>query len=297
MLGVSHIAVIVDLEQKSHYALERAVGIAKMFAAKITIVTCVYQRSVEFSHLIDKLNKDTIEKESCAFYTEQLAQLAESVQLDNNVELKVVWHKHFHRGLLNYINLSDVDLLLKTAHKHSALDKLFTPTDWHLLRETKVPILFVKQGHWPSDSNVIGAINIDSDSAHQTLNQDIIESTVKLAELYGGDPHLLNVFPWPLIDLERLKHLLNRQDHFIQIRDTHTELLQEYVKDQPIKDNWLHVAEGLNPEEIIPDIINTTHSALLVMGTVGRSGLDGLTIGNTAEKILDEIECEVLALK
>ena len=33
------------------------------------------------------------------------------------------------------------------------------------------------------------------------------------------------------------------------------------------------------------------------MGTVGRSGIDGVIIGNTAEKVLNRIECSVLALK
>ena len=36
---------------------------------------------------------------------------------------------------------------------------------------------------------------------------------------------------------------------------------------------------------------------LLVMGTVARSGVKGLVIGNTAEKILDHVDCSVLTLK
>ncbi|MEO8271575.1 MAG: universal stress protein [Aureliella sp.] len=33
------------------------------------------------------------------------------------------------------------------------------------------------------------------------------------------------------------------------------------------------------------------------MGTVSRTGLSGLLIGNTAQHILDHIECSVLAVK
>jgi len=36
---------------------------------------------------------------------------------------------------------------------------------------------------------------------------------------------------------------------------------------------------------------------MLVMGRVGRKGLEGTIIGNTAEKVLDRIECEVFAVK
>jgi nucleotide-binding universal stress UspA family protein len=36
---------------------------------------------------------------------------------------------------------------------------------------------------------------------------------------------------------------------------------------------------------------------LLVMGTVCRTGVAGFLIGNTAEGVLDQINCSVLTLK
>ena len=36
---------------------------------------------------------------------------------------------------------------------------------------------------------------------------------------------------------------------------------------------------------------------LVVMGTVGRTGLKGLIMGNTAETILRSVRCSVLAVK
>ena len=33
------------------------------------------------------------------------------------------------------------------------------------------------------------------------------------------------------------------------------------------------------------------------MGTVGRSGIPGLIIGNTAEKVINGIDCSLLAVK
>jgi len=36
---------------------------------------------------------------------------------------------------------------------------------------------------------------------------------------------------------------------------------------------------------------------LVVMGTVARTGISGLIIGNTAEAILDQLTCSVLAIK
>lgn len=36
---------------------------------------------------------------------------------------------------------------------------------------------------------------------------------------------------------------------------------------------------------------------LVVMGTVGRRGIKGFFMGNTAEKVLNNINCSVLAIK
>ncbi|HVS10740.1 MAG TPA: universal stress protein [Planctomycetota bacterium] len=38
-------------------------------------------------------------------------------------------------------------------------------------------------------------------------------------------------------------------------------------------------------------------SDLLVLGTVARTGIAGVLIGNTAEEILDRIACSVLVVK
>ena len=40
-----------------------------------------------------------------------------------------------------------------------------------------------------------------------------------------------------------------------------------------------------------------SQSDIAVMGTLSRSGVDGLLIGNTAERILRRVECSVLAVK
>ncbi len=42
---------------------------------------------------------------------------------------------------------------------------------------------------------------------------------------------------------------------------------------------------------------NENRIDLLVLGTIGRSGIAGLLMGNTAERILNKVECSVLAVK
>jgi nucleotide-binding universal stress UspA family protein len=48
---------------------------------------------------------------------------------------------------------------------------------------------------------------------------------------------------------------------------------------------------------LIPKIVKEKEIELLVMGTVGRAGISGLLIGNTAEMTLNKVNCSVLAVK
>jgi nucleotide-binding universal stress UspA family protein len=49
--------------------------------------------------------------------------------------------------------------------------------------------------------------------------------------------------------------------------------------------------------EAIPDAVGREGIDLLVLGTVARAGIAGLLIGNSAEEILREVDCSVLAIK
>jgi len=51
------------------------------------------------------------------------------------------------------------------------------------------------------------------------------------------------------------------------------------------------------PKEVILQLASREGIELIVMGTVARTGIPGLLIGNTAERILDGVECDVLAIK
>jgi nucleotide-binding universal stress UspA family protein len=48
---------------------------------------------------------------------------------------------------------------------------------------------------------------------------------------------------------------------------------------------------------VIPEFTKNLGAELIIMGTVGRSGIPGYIIGNTAETILNSISCSVLAVK
>jgi nucleotide-binding universal stress UspA family protein len=58
----------------------------------------------------------------------------------------------------------------------------------------------------------------------------------------------------------------------------------------------LHLLQG-DAQKMIAALAAKLQADLVVMGTIARTGISGLIIGNTSEAILDQLECSVLAVK
>jgi nucleotide-binding universal stress UspA family protein len=57
------------------------------------------------------------------------------------------------------------------------------------------------------------------------------------------------------------------------------------------------VIERINIRETILEHVQETHADLVVLGTRGRTGLREMLIGTTAEKIVGNAPCSILAVK
>ena len=60
--------------------------------------------------------------------------------------------------------------------------------------------------------------------------------------------------------------------------------------------SMLHIREG-KPSMVIRDVVDQCDADLVVMGTVGRSGVAGLVIGNTSEAVLHVVNTDVVTLR
>jgi nucleotide-binding universal stress UspA family protein len=63
-----------------------------------------------------------------------------------------------------------------------------------------------------------------------------------------------------------------------------------------VDDSSVHLLHG-DASRVIHHVADSIHADLIVMGTVGRSGVPGLFIGNTAEDLLQNTNTSILAVK
>jgi nucleotide-binding universal stress UspA family protein len=205
------------------------------------------------------------------------------------------------------------DLVMKAAEPGSRRRLLFSSFDMHLLRKCPVPVWLVKPG--PSGERyrrVLAPVDVDPEGAvgaASSLNRRILGIAAAQALADGAELHVAHVWQPAYEGILRSRGMFaeeaEAQRYIESERRAHRtafdrlgEDMRSWIGDEAF--DWLkpvfHLRQGV-AAAVIPEVVEELGAGLVVMGTVGRTGIEGMFIGNTAETILEEIACSVLAVK
>jgi nucleotide-binding universal stress UspA family protein len=190
------------------------------------------------------------------------------------------------------------DLVVITPERNSEFgDVLFGTTTMHLMRKCPCPVWAIKPDSEVRFSRILAAVNPDPENKKKAaLNRDILEIASSLALMEGSELHIIHTWTFPVKSIMIPRSDLNAIR--TEYEDVHRTLFEEVVKlhvpDLPT--SGFHLLEG-DAAVMIPRLSKETRIDLIVMGTVSRTGIPGLLIGNAAEKILQRVDCSVLAVK
>lgn len=169
-----------------------------------------------------------------------------------------------------------------------------------LLRKCPCPVWVIRPTR-ARIQRVLAAVNPDPSEAE--LNRTILELASSMTTLNGGELHLAHAWQLygesmmrnsaymntPAAEVDRLL-----QEEEASERATVDELLADCGLDG---EPWqIHLHKG-RAADVIRQTVEKHRINLLVTGTVARTGVSGLLIGNTAESVLDNVRCSVIAIK
>lgn len=189
------------------------------------------------------------------------------------------------------------DLCIVGTSSHGAASRfLFGSTGTKLLRNCPCPVWISKPDPEINDLNIL----VPSDFSD--VSQLALEIAVNGGQLVDTKIHLLHALDDRIDNRLWLTGLPHDQvAAFHQKKEN--EAMQS-LNDQLAQTDYrtltygvkTHVKDG-PADMVILDAIDEFEIDLLVMGTVARSGIPGVLIGNTAERLLSQVSCSVLALK
>ncbi|XQW83638.1 universal stress protein UspE [Thalassotalea piscium] len=293
------ILTIIDPTCDVQKALDRAVQLANKTNATITAFLSIYDFSYEMTTMLSSDEREAMRtsviKDRELWLSEKIAPLEKA---GINIDSKVIWHNRPFEPIIEQVINGNYDIVIKGTHEHDKLKSvIFTPTDWHILRKCPCPVLLVKDHSWPKDGNILAAINVGSDEEeHISLNNKITEEALNLAKIIDANVNLVNSFPGTPVNIAIEIPEFNANEYNESMLNHHKTAMAIHAEKYNIPVKNTYVAEGL-PEEVIQNQAVALDAELVILGTVGRTGLSAALIGNTAEHVIDSLNCDVLALK
>jgi len=195
------------------------------------------------------------------------------------------------------------DLLVKQAEPTDR-ETGFRALDIKLLRLCPCPVWLCRTvTPAPMTTRVAVAVNPKSiDPAARDLALQLLQLTRSLTDRYDEELNIISC--WDFAYENDLRHspwgrapeeIIQR--NLVAAEQDHQAALQQLIRESGIAGRVrVHNVRG-SPEQAIVRFVDSLAVDILVMGTVARSGIQGFLIGNTAESVVRQIRCSLLALK
>lgn len=294
------ILVVIDpTSGDSQPSLERATWVAKHSNSAVELLLCEYNSALDGGYFFDgpaqkKARESLLENQRK--WLDTLAQPLRDAGISVTTEAR--WGKPLYTMILQRINEINPDLVLRDAHSHGVLQRLFfNNTCWQLIRHCPVPLWLVRAGEWKGERICAAVDPTHSSDSTAALDHLIVKSTIALADLLGMQADYMHSYaPLPrtmVFDTE----LVAAYDQYVErSAKHHREAFEKLMVDYPIEKNNRHLLEGF-PEDSIPEFVKEHGIDLLVMGAVSRGNLENALIGNTAERVLEAVQTDLLVIK
>ncbi|MFQ3172905.1 MAG: universal stress protein E [Oleispira sp.] len=299
MLNIKHILVVLDSEHPEQLAFDRALALASSVKADITILGSCYEAYCEESSSLEIETKHKIK--NALINNRQLwldSFVGEAKKQGIKISTEVQWQKNLHSAVMASMNTSDFDLVIKgTRPHHSLIDRLFTHSDWSLIRHCQAPVLMVKSSKPWVNNRILASIDATShDEGHRLINENILDFAEHLADHLATDLHLVNSYPMVALAFAMVPEVTAPNNIQKYITEQHKDECDRYSKKYNINDDHIHIIEG-DPDDVVELMAKEIEADLVVIGTVAREGFSGVLLGNTAERIIDRVSCDVLVIK
>ncbi len=311
-----HILAICDLDDENDAAMRLAADLAEAGGARLTALA-IRQPASDLAQLAEftAVSRAEVERRLLGEDRERLLQHVARGASGLPVETVIRSGKPFLE-IIRQVLAEDHDLVVKTAEAPDGLHRfLFASTDQHLLRKCPCPVwLRLADARRPAKT-VLAAVDVDEVAAGEpqtqaALNRVIIETAARIALFEGAVLRVLHAWEAPGEGLVRQWSDTGRSDDVVRRYLGDVELQHWRALDRLIASagTWLgettlarvaltpHLVRG-PATTVIPEQTQALNADILVMGTIARTGVPGFIIGNTAEDVLNSVDCSVVTVK
>ncbi len=292
---------VKDPGARSFAAIAKGAELARATGASLELFHGITQIIPTESFTYGKRKLADVEREIRARHLAALERSARRLRAAGlRVSIAADWDFPPHEAIVRRAIRTKADIIVAGQHQGwRTLPWLLHLTDWELLRLSPVPVLLVKSSRPYRRPVVLAAL----DPAHAfaksaRLDEEILGAAGMIADALGGTLHAMHAYftgPATLIRPE-FGGVDVLAEVGLEAKREASESFARELRNRKIGPSRQHLVER-HAIEAIPRVARQTRAAIVVMGAVSRSGLRRAFIGNTAERVLDRLSCDVLAVR
>jgi universal stress protein E len=296
------ILVAVDYSPTSEAALRQAIALGKLLGARVTaahVLTdlrgALEAMPAEARWKLVAGDIDEFEKSLRQGSDEKLAQLAQQHAGELAIDTVTLVGKAYAE-LIRATMSKQYDLVVAGTLGMSMVKKLFIGSVAEkLVHYCPAPVWVVPPGAERPLKNILVPVDFSAVSAKALRYAGL------LAEKHGATLHVLHVLDdKDLMELAPVAEQPNKQigAYRRELKKSSAEHLREFVAAQlpaALQPEFL-LAHG-SPWQLIDSNAKRIDADLIAMGSIGRSGISGLLLGNTADRVLSHTRRPLLIVK
>jgi universal stress protein E len=290
MLDLKKILVIIEPEQDAQQALDKAIRLARVTGASLELLICDHSTYLEDGYYFDPPQAAKLREEHIERNRQLLEDMALVIRQQGfSVSVDALWGNPAYRRIIDKVLESEPDLVVQGSRHHEKISRLLlSHQDWQLLRYSPCPLLLVKDEPWGDHPVFVVAVDpTHANDKPAELDQQLTAAGKTLAAATGGSVHLYHsCYQPPVSGIYPVKTDINLY------KEKTAGLLAAFN----IPDSNLHIEED-EVQQSLPALLKKLDARVLIMGAISRSALDRFFVGNTAEKLLDRVNQDVLVLK
>ena len=308
------ILCVVETGRDSLHALQRAVSLAETNQASLKVIAVAAPVPDMSGTLLGSSISADMQAATKDTQEQWLQTLITPYRKRLSIQAKVLIGIPFLEVIREVLR-HDHDLVIKSVENQDWLDRVFGSDDMHLMRKCPCPVWLIKPQSPGAYQRILAAVDVDDAfppkelASRRQQSMHILEMASSLALSDSAELHVAHA--WDAIGEQSLRNALayTREDkitaYVAQVKQHRKESLDKLLREvthnlgkealdylKPQK----HLVKGWARKEI-PLLAKRIKADLVVMGTVARTGIPGFLMGNTAETILNQIDCSVLAIK
>lgn len=297
----SILAVITDPFSADQPAARKAAALARRSKARLILLNAFMFPQPVSDAPMD--SPEQIIRSAVRQRRERILKMAASWRRQG-VKVKVVveWDYPAHDAIIRVVQRERADLVVAHSHRHGRIARwVLANTDWELIRHCPCPVWFVRRAELPRSPKLLVAVDPFHAHAKPTgLDDRLLTAANGLAHVLGATVDVVHAYHAPLVaatgtitePFRMPSAAYAARDGVERAKGMVCRLAERFDVDP----DHCHLIEG-DPSIVLARFASRQDADVLVMGAVSRSVVTRAAIGNTAERVIDGVDCDVLVVK